>query len=105
MHVTAVLFPSDSGWTVLVPALPGCLSYGDTETAALANVADAARLWLGAEADQGRSPLAETRDVVLAGVREALEIMDEMRAAGELPTDFALGPRLAVVTLPERIHA
>ncbi len=41
-----VLEPSEEGgYTVYVPALRGCVSEGDTEAEALANIKDAIRAW------------------------------------------------------------
>ena len=42
-----ILEPSgEGGFTVYVPALPGCISEGDTEEEALENIKDAMTLWL-----------------------------------------------------------
>ncbi|WP_419947659.1 type II toxin-antitoxin system HicB family antitoxin [Candidatus Palauibacter sp.] len=38
---------SEEGFSVWVPALPGCASQGATEEEALANIADAVREYLG----------------------------------------------------------
>jgi predicted RNase H-like HicB family nuclease len=47
MRLKVVLEPSDEGgYTVYVPALPGCLSEGDTEEEALANIQEAISLYL-----------------------------------------------------------
>ena len=47
MKLNAVLEPSDEGgFTVYVPALPGCISEGDTEEEALANIREAIELYL-----------------------------------------------------------
>jgi predicted RNase H-like HicB family nuclease len=44
MHYTVMLRPEpEGGFTVLVPALPGCISYGDTIDEALANADEAIR--------------------------------------------------------------
>jgi len=43
-----VLEPSEGGgYTVYVPALPGCISEGDTVDEAMANIREAAELYLG----------------------------------------------------------
>ncbi|MBM2826954.1 MAG: hypothetical protein HW403_1018 [Dehalococcoidia bacterium] len=43
----AILEPSgEGGFTVYVPALPGCISEGDTEEEALENIKDAIVMWL-----------------------------------------------------------
>ena len=38
--------PEEGGYTVTVPALPGCITEGDTLEEALANARDAIRLYL-----------------------------------------------------------
>jgi predicted RNase H-like HicB family nuclease len=46
MHLKTVFEPSDEGgYTVYVPALPGCISEGDTLEEARANVREAIALW------------------------------------------------------------
>ena len=47
MKLRVVLEPSDEGgFTAVVPALPGCLSEGDSREEALANVQEAIELYL-----------------------------------------------------------
>jgi predicted RNase H-like HicB family nuclease len=47
MKLRVLLEPSeDGGYTVTVPALPGCISEGDTRDEALANIAEAVQLYL-----------------------------------------------------------
>ncbi len=47
MNLTVILEPSDEGgFTVLVPALPGCISEGNTRDEALANIKEAIELYL-----------------------------------------------------------
>jgi predicted RNase H-like HicB family nuclease len=47
MKFKVVLEPSDEGgFTVHVPALPGCVSEGDTEDEALRNIKEAIELYL-----------------------------------------------------------
>ena len=47
MNLKVVLEPSDDGgYTVLVPALPGCISEGDTKEEALKNIREAIELYL-----------------------------------------------------------
>ena len=47
MKFKVVLEPSeDSGYTVYVPSLPGCISEGDTREEALANIREAIELYL-----------------------------------------------------------
>jgi len=47
MSYEVVLIPAEEGgYTVVVPALPGCISEGDTEEEALENIKDAIQGWL-----------------------------------------------------------
>jgi predicted RNase H-like HicB family nuclease len=47
MRFKIVLEPSDEGgFTVFVPALPGCISEGETEAEALRNIQEAIELYL-----------------------------------------------------------
>jgi predicted RNase H-like HicB family nuclease len=47
MKLKVVLEPSDEGgYTVTVPALPGCISEGDTREDALENIREAIQLYL-----------------------------------------------------------
>jgi predicted RNase H-like HicB family nuclease len=54
MRLKVVLEPSDEGgFTVYVPSLPGCISEGDTEKQALANIQEAVELYLEPVEDDG----------------------------------------------------
>ncbi len=47
MTLKVVLEPSeDGGYTAIVPALPGCISEGDTVEEAMANIREAIELYL-----------------------------------------------------------
>ncbi|MDQ3284093.1 MAG: type II toxin-antitoxin system HicB family antitoxin [Acidobacteriota bacterium] len=47
MKVTIVLQPSEEGgFTISVPALPGCISEGETRDEALQNIREAIELYL-----------------------------------------------------------
>jgi predicted RNase H-like HicB family nuclease len=47
MKLKIILEPSEEGgFTVYVPSLPGCISEGDTEEEALANIREAIELYL-----------------------------------------------------------
>jgi antitoxin HicB len=64
MHrYTVLLIPNaeDGGFTVQVPALPGCFTEGDTADEALANVRDVIRLYLEDKAAHGE-PIPEERE-------------------------------------------
>jgi len=63
MKYKVVLYRSEEGITVSVPALPGCWSEGDTEEEALANIQDAIREYLAALKERLQD--AEVREVEL----------------------------------------
>ncbi len=44
---------ADGGYSAYVPALPGCASQGDTESEALANIREAAELYVESLKDDG----------------------------------------------------
>jgi len=47
INYEVVLIPAaEGGYTVVAPALPGCISEGDTEEEALENIKDAIQGWL-----------------------------------------------------------
>ncbi|WPL18953.1 hypothetical protein Thiowin_04051 [Thiorhodovibrio winogradskyi] len=56
MKYTVVLEPSDEGYAVSVPGLPGCHSQGATEEEAMANIAEAVSDYLAVvrELTQGK---------------------------------------------------
>ena len=52
MHIKIILEPSEEGgYTAIVPALPGCISEGDTREEALKNIREAIELYLEPVAD------------------------------------------------------
>ncbi|MHB8095196.1 MAG: type II toxin-antitoxin system HicB family antitoxin [Candidatus Aminicenantales bacterium] len=54
MKLKVVLEPSDDGgYTVVAPALPGCISEGNTKEEALANIREAIELYLEPVDDGG----------------------------------------------------
>jgi predicted RNase H-like HicB family nuclease len=67
MKVHVVLEPSDEGgYTAIVPALPGCISEGDTRDEALANIQEAIQLYLEpADDDTALWPDAEVVEIAL----------------------------------------
>jgi predicted RNase H-like HicB family nuclease len=67
MKLRVVLEPSDEGgFTALVPALPGCISEGDTREEALTNIEDAIRLYLEpVDDDAALSPQAEVIEIAV----------------------------------------
>ena len=51
MKYRVILKPSEEGYAVSVPGLPGCHSQGATEQEALENIADAIREYLDVAED------------------------------------------------------
>jgi predicted RNase H-like HicB family nuclease len=64
MRFEVALCPSEEGFAVSVPSLPGCWSQGATEDEALANIADAIRDCLEAEEEPPEGE--EIREVEVA---------------------------------------
>lgn len=58
------LYPSDQGFAVCAPSLPGCWSQGRTEEEALANIGDAIREYLEAGTEELNG--ADVREVEVA---------------------------------------
>ncbi|NQT52985.1 type II toxin-antitoxin system HicB family antitoxin [bacterium] len=67
MQLRILLHPSDEGgFTVTVPALPGCISEGDTRDEALRNIREAIALYLEpVEDDTSPSPDAELLEIAV----------------------------------------
>ncbi len=57
------------GYTVTIPALPGCISEGDTFEEALKNIQEAAELYLEVMHKHEREWVAEEPGVVIAPVQ------------------------------------
>jgi len=56
----------DGAWIVECPAIPGCVSQGQTREEALENIEDAIRLCLEVRAERGLPLTMETRQVEIA---------------------------------------
>lgn len=67
MNLKIVLEPSDEGgYTVLVPALPGCISEGDTREEAVHNIMEAISLYLEtADEERPRAPDVEVLEIAV----------------------------------------
>lgn len=65
MKLKIMLEPSDEGgYTVFVPALPGCISEGDNKEEALKNIREAIELYLEpVEDDKSFSPDTEEIEI------------------------------------------
>lgn len=68
---TAVFEPDSEvgGYTATIPALPGCISEGDTFEEALKNIQEAAELYVEVMSGRQREALTEEANVVIAPVR------------------------------------
>ncbi len=74
-HQFTAIFEADAeygGYTVTIPALPGCISEGETFDEALANIKEAAELYLEVLKEKGEKiPGENDGEVVVAPVRIA----------------------------------
>ncbi|MBN1324575.1 MAG: type II toxin-antitoxin system HicB family antitoxin [Methanotrichaceae archaeon] len=61
----------DGGFIAIVPELPGCSAFGETEERALKEVKIAMRLWLEAAEETGRAvPTPQKRSLLAGPARE-----------------------------------
>ena len=74
MKFTVVLQPeADGGYSIVCPAIPGCVSQGDTLDEALANVREAIVLCLEVRNEQGQPAPSETPEIVAEEIRACLK--------------------------------
>ena len=74
MKLTAILQPeADGGYSIIVPALPGVATQGDTIEEALDNAREASLLWLEIQVEDGRPIPVETPAIVARGIESCLE--------------------------------
>lgn len=73
MRYTVILLaePEEGGYTALVPALLGCVSFGDTLEEALAMIQDAAEGYLAVAQERGEVVLEEAPGTVVAAIEAA----------------------------------
>ncbi len=82
MKFTVVLQPeADGGYSVVCPAIPGCISQGDNLETALANIREAILVCLEVRNEQAQPAPAETPEIVAEEIRACLKD----RAAEGLP--------------------
>lgn len=65
MRYRIALHPSDEGYAVSVPGLPGCWSQGATEAEAIENIKDAIRTYLSVVEEQLRGEDVREVEVVV----------------------------------------
>lgn len=69
LKYTAVFEPAqEGGYVVTVPALPGCITEGDTFEEAVRMVKDAIKGYLAVLKDEGQEIPQETEDVIVTKV-------------------------------------
>ena len=74
MKYTVVMMPGeDWGYTVICPALPGCVSEGNDVEDALRMIKEAAALWLEVWLEEGKELPVETSDIVAEEIRACLK--------------------------------
>lgn len=74
MKFTVVLSPeTDGGYSVVCPAVPGCVSQGDSLEEALSNVREAILLCLEVGKEQGEVAPVETPELVAEEIRACLK--------------------------------
>jgi predicted RNase H-like HicB family nuclease len=65
MKFKIALYPSEEGFAVGVPSLPGCWSQGTTREEAIANIAIAIREYLETEIEPGEDAELQEVEVVV----------------------------------------
>jgi len=74
MKFTVVLSPeTDGGYSVVCPAVPGCVSQGDSLDEALANIREAILLCLEVRNEQRLALPVETPELVAEEIRACLK--------------------------------
>ena len=74
MKFTVILSPeATGGYSVVCPAVPGCVSQGDSLDEALANIREAILLCLDVRKEDGQPLPAETPEVVAEEIRACLK--------------------------------
>ena len=61
-----ILYPGEDGWWVIeCPSLPGCVSQGETEQIAIANIKEAMEVWIADAIEHGEPIPEDTRQAQL----------------------------------------
>ncbi|EIJ44004.1 hypothetical protein BegalDRAFT_3180 [Beggiatoa alba B18LD] len=68
MRLVITMYPDDEdgGWVVECPAIPGCISEGDTKEEALENIQEAIVLCLDVRRAKGMPLIVETYEIEVA---------------------------------------
>lgn len=82
MKFTVILEPEPGGgYSLVCPAVPGCVSQGQDLAAALSNIREAILLCLEVRRADGSAPVVETPELIAREIQDCLED----RAAEGLP--------------------
>ena len=74
MKLTVILAPeSRGGFSVICPAIPGCVSQGSSIEDAIANIREAIALCLEVRREDRLPVPEETPEIIARGIRECLE--------------------------------
>jgi antitoxin HicB len=74
MKFTVILEPeAEGGYSVICPAIPGCVSQGDSLDEAIANIREAILLCLDIRREEGLTEPAETPEIVAEEIRACLK--------------------------------
>ncbi len=74
MKFTVILEPeADGGYSVVCPAIPGCVSQGGSADEALDSIREAILLCLDVRREDGLSNPSETPEVIAQEIQECLE--------------------------------
>ncbi|MBI5449720.1 type II toxin-antitoxin system HicB family antitoxin [Candidatus Gottesmanbacteria bacterium] len=72
-NYTAIFEPAEEGgFTALIPALPGCVSEGDTFEEALKNIKEATALYLEVAQEEKMDIIRDKQSVIVAPIRIAV---------------------------------
>ena len=78
MKFTVILEPeTDGGYSVICPAIPGCVSQGDSMKEALSNIREAILLCLEVREEEHVALPSETPEMIAREIRECLEDRSE----------------------------
>ncbi len=74
MKLTVILEPeADGGYSVICPALPGCVSQGDDLDEALANIKEAIEMFVDYRSESGLPMPIETPEIIAREIELCLE--------------------------------
>ena len=78
MKFTIILEPeADGGYSVICPAIPGCVSQGDSMKEALSNIREAILLCLEVREEEHVALPSETPEMIAREIQECLEDRSE----------------------------